>query len=247
MSKLEKRVWSNNNPTDNTMMQVYRACVLSTQLYSSEAWASYAPTSASAGKNVFPTLKYSSGHGYPPSLPCCLSATCGGLAMCEWHLHPRTDDSCIPKDLLYSELASGAKARGRPTLCYKDICKRDMRDGRRPMTSGLISSAFPHHMQLFKHSITPTNWMLSFRYFAITYLGIKFNTFYEWNHTARCAKYLLWVVVHYSSFNLLISYMRENTPNEINTTYDENNMSWMANNNMHKDFTEQFNGTLERR
>ncbi len=42
MSKLEKRVWSNNNLTNNHKMQVYRACVLSTLLYSSEAWSTYA-------------------------------------------------------------------------------------------------------------------------------------------------------------------------------------------------------------
>ena len=42
MSKLQKRVWSNNNLTDNTKVQVYRACVLSTLLYSSEAWTTYA-------------------------------------------------------------------------------------------------------------------------------------------------------------------------------------------------------------
>ncbi len=42
MSKLEKRVWSNDNLTDNTKMQVYRACVLSTLLYSSKAWNTYA-------------------------------------------------------------------------------------------------------------------------------------------------------------------------------------------------------------
>ena len=41
MSKLQKRVWVNNNLTNNTKMQVYRACVLSTLLYSSEAWTTY--------------------------------------------------------------------------------------------------------------------------------------------------------------------------------------------------------------
>ena len=38
MSKLHKRVWSNNNLTKSTKMKVYRACVL----YSSEAWSTYA-------------------------------------------------------------------------------------------------------------------------------------------------------------------------------------------------------------
>ena len=42
MSKLQKRVWDNNNLTNSTKMQVYRACVLSTLLYSSEAWTTYA-------------------------------------------------------------------------------------------------------------------------------------------------------------------------------------------------------------
>lgn len=42
MSKLQKRVWDNKNLTNNTKMQVYRAGVLSTLLYSSEAWTTYA-------------------------------------------------------------------------------------------------------------------------------------------------------------------------------------------------------------
>ncbi len=44
--------------------------------------AAFSASSASTGRNVFPTLKYFSGQGYPPSFPCWLSADCGGLAMC---------------------------------------------------------------------------------------------------------------------------------------------------------------------
>ncbi len=84
--------------------------------------AAFGASSASAGRYVFPTLKYSSGYGYPPSLPCWLSAACGGLAMCAvWMI-------ATSPDLLYSKLANGARAWGRPTLRYKDTCKRDMRD-----------------------------------------------------------------------------------------------------------------------
>ena len=36
------------------------------------------------------------------------------------------DETC--ENLLYGELANGARARGRSTLHYKDTCKRDMRD-----------------------------------------------------------------------------------------------------------------------
>ena len=38
------------------------------------------------------------------------------------------DDSRIPKDLLYRELADGARSRGRPSLRYKDSCKRDLKE-----------------------------------------------------------------------------------------------------------------------
>ena len=36
-------------------------------------------------------------------------------------------DGRIPKDLLYEELATGRRARGRPHLRYKDVCKRDLK------------------------------------------------------------------------------------------------------------------------
>ena len=41
MSKLNRRVWQNNNLTQMTKLHVYQACVLSTILYSSEAWTTY--------------------------------------------------------------------------------------------------------------------------------------------------------------------------------------------------------------
>ena len=41
-AKLRKRVWENQKLTITTKISVYRACVLSTLLYGSETWASYA-------------------------------------------------------------------------------------------------------------------------------------------------------------------------------------------------------------
>ena len=35
----------------------------------------------------------------------------------------------LPRDILYGELASGSRQRGRPTLRFKDVCKRDMKAG----------------------------------------------------------------------------------------------------------------------
>ena len=42
------------------------------------------------------------------------------------HVH-RMEDGHIPKDLLYGELPTGSRSRGHPQLCFKDICKCDMK------------------------------------------------------------------------------------------------------------------------
>ena len=38
------------------------------------------------------------------------------------------EDGRIPKDLLFGELATGARPTGRPCLRFKDVCKRDLKD-----------------------------------------------------------------------------------------------------------------------
>ena len=52
--------------------------------------------------------------------------------ICERRLHwlghvRRMDKGRIPKDLLYGELVEGTRLAGRPHLCFKDVCKRDMK------------------------------------------------------------------------------------------------------------------------
>ena len=41
----------------------------------------------------------------------------------------RMHDGRLPKDILYGELATGSRPTGRPTLCYKDVLKRDLKAG----------------------------------------------------------------------------------------------------------------------
>ncbi len=41
LSRLTKKVWENYHLTNTTKMAVYKACVLSTLLYESEAWTTY--------------------------------------------------------------------------------------------------------------------------------------------------------------------------------------------------------------
>ena len=40
----------------------------------------------------------------------------------------RMDDGRIPKDLLYGELAVGKRSQGRPMQCFRNVCKKDLRD-----------------------------------------------------------------------------------------------------------------------
>ena len=50
-------------------------------------------------------------------------------AQLRWAGHVyRMDDSRIPKQLLYGELASGTRKRGRPKLRFKDTLKASMKD-----------------------------------------------------------------------------------------------------------------------
>ena len=42
MARLSKRVWSINQLTSNTKLQVYQTCIISTLLYGSESWTTYA-------------------------------------------------------------------------------------------------------------------------------------------------------------------------------------------------------------
>jgi hypothetical protein len=42
MARLNQRLWNNTQLTERTQISVYQACVLSTLLYGSETWATYA-------------------------------------------------------------------------------------------------------------------------------------------------------------------------------------------------------------
>ena len=137
MSKFQKRVWDNNNLINNTKMQVYRACVLSTLLYSSEAWTTYATQEKRLNSFHLRCLRRILGIRWQDLVPNTEALEWAGLPSIfallaqrrlRWLGHVyRMDDSRIPKDLLYGELVDGARSRGRPSLRYKDSCKRDLK------------------------------------------------------------------------------------------------------------------------
>ena len=140
MSKLHKRVWSNNNLTVNTKMLVYKACVLSTLLYSSESWTSYAAQERRLNTFHLRCLRRILGIKWQDRIPNTDVLEQAGLPTIftllsqrrlRWLGHVRRmEDGRIPKDLLYGDLSEGSRPRGRPRLRFKDTCKRDLKSAR---------------------------------------------------------------------------------------------------------------------
>ena len=99
LAPLGRRVWDNTMLTISTKIMVYQACVLSTLLYGSETWILYSHQVRKL--NTF-------------------------------HLRITWQDRVPDKDvldMLYGELATGSRPAGRPTLRFKDVCKRDLNAG----------------------------------------------------------------------------------------------------------------------
>ena len=137
MGKLNKRVWSNNQLTENTKLKVYQACVLSTLLYSSESWTTYTRQENCLESFHLHCLRRILGITWQDKITnTAVLEKAGSLSMhlmlCQrrmrWlgHVH-RMEDGRIPKDILYGQLALGRRPAGRPMLRFKDVCKRDMK------------------------------------------------------------------------------------------------------------------------
>lgn len=137
MAKLNKRVWINDLLSERTKLQVYRSCVLSTLLYGSESWPTYARQEKRlngfhlrclrrllqikwqdrvSNTNVLQRADM-------PSIPTLLIQR-----RLRWlgHVH-RMEPDRLPRQVLYGELWEGARRVGRPLLRFKDVCKRDLR------------------------------------------------------------------------------------------------------------------------
>ena len=137
MAKLSKRVWGNNQLTQNTKLKVYQACVLSSLLYGSESWTTYARQENRLESFHLRCLRRILGITWKDRVTnTAVLEQAGSLSMhlllchrrLRWlgHVH-RMSDGRIPKDVLYGELASGRRPVGRPMLRFKDVCKRDLK------------------------------------------------------------------------------------------------------------------------
>jgi len=137
LSKLTKRVWENKHMTTVTKISVYKACIISTLLYGSESWTTYSKQERKLQTFHLRCLRRILGISWQDKVTSNEILSRAGIPSMytllrqrrlRWlgHTH-RMDDGRIPKDLLYGELATGVRSRGRPYLRFKDVCKRDMK------------------------------------------------------------------------------------------------------------------------
>ena len=136
MVKLSSRVWENNKPTTKTKVAVYRACTLSTLLYCSEAWATYANQEKHLNPFHMRCLRRILSISWKEKVPNSVVLERADIPSMytllrqrrlRWLGHARRMvDGRIPKDLLYVELELGSRRLGRPKLRFKDVYKRDM-------------------------------------------------------------------------------------------------------------------------
>ncbi|XP_066021426.1 uncharacterized protein [Pocillopora verrucosa] len=136
MTKLSARVWENKKLTTQTKVAVYRACIVSTLLFGSESWTTYASQEKRLNTfhmrclrrilSILWTDKVSNNEVLArANIPSMFTLLRQRRLRWLGHVY-RMEDGRIPKDLLYDELESGSRPIGRPKLRFKDVCKRDM-------------------------------------------------------------------------------------------------------------------------
>ena len=136
MSKLSQRVWENQKLTIPTKMAVYRACIISTLLYGSESWTTYAAQEKCLNVFHLRCLRRILSISWQDRITNSAVLERAGIPSVftllrqrrlRWTGHVfRMDEGRIPKHLLYGELVQGKRPVGRPKLLFKDVVKRDM-------------------------------------------------------------------------------------------------------------------------
>ena len=118
-------------------MAVYNACVISTLLYGSDTWTTYARQERRLSTFHLRSIRRILGISWQDKVTNADVLSRAGLPTMytllrqrrlRWLGHVRRmEDGSIPKDIVYGELALGRRTTGRPHLRYKDVCVRDMK------------------------------------------------------------------------------------------------------------------------
>ena len=116
LGRLTLRVWENSKLTNSTKMSFYNACVISTLLYASESWTTYAKQEHKLNSFHLRSLRRILGISWKDKVTNADVLARAGLPTMytllrqrrlRWLGHVRRmDDGSIPKDILYGELSS---------------------------------------------------------------------------------------------------------------------------------------------
>ena len=134
--RLRHRAWRNKHLTIRTRARIYECCVVSVLLYGAETWTTYARHEKKLNAFHMRCLRSLLGVTWRDKVSnedvlrrtgCCSLYQTLKRRRLRWlgHLR-RMPDGRLPKDVLYGELRSGERSRGRPLLRFKDVVKRDM-------------------------------------------------------------------------------------------------------------------------
>ena len=137
LARLTSRVWTNPKLTVKTKMVVYNAFVVSTLMYGSETRTTSARQEKRLNSFHLRSIRRILGIPWQDRVSNTEILSRGNLPSMftllrqrrlRWLGHVyRMEDGRIPKDILYGELASGRRSKGRPQLHYEDVCKRDVK------------------------------------------------------------------------------------------------------------------------
>jgi len=123
---LSQRVWENQKLTTPTKMAVYRACIISTLLYGSESWTTYAAQEKLLNVFHLRCLRHILSISWQDRITNSAVLERAGISSVytllrqkrlRWigHVHGM-DEGRIPKQLFYGELVQGKRPVGRPKL-----------------------------------------------------------------------------------------------------------------------------------
>ena len=132
--RLQKRVWQNHSLRLSTKLQVYKAAVLTTLLYGSEAWMLYRKQVNLLERFHQRCLRSLVGikwQDYMTNNEVLGKVNLSSIEAMQisWQLHwvghvLRMDKTRIPKAVFYGELSEGKRDRGAPRKRFKDQLKR---------------------------------------------------------------------------------------------------------------------------
>ena len=135
--RLWTRVWQERGIQTQTKIAVYRSVVMSALLYGCESWTLYSRHVKQLDQFHIRCLRRIMNISWQERIPNTEVLHRAGLCGIETYIRKiqlrwaghvaRMEESRIPKQIFFSELCQGERARGRPTLRYKDTLKASLK------------------------------------------------------------------------------------------------------------------------